>query len=142
MYKHIVAASLLILAAACASQLETKPAASGSDGVDALVARRAEARWQHLIDKQYGLAYDYMSPGFRSVTSKDAYVRSTASTQVRWRTARVQDVDCQEQDVCRLFIDVKSEVKIPATGGEMLVPTPTKERWIRSGNEWYFLPEQ
>lgn len=139
---RILLLCIALMLAACTAQIGTRPTAGATLAPEEAVARRAQERWDLLIAKEYGKAYDYLTPGTRTVMDRDVYARKVAAAQVRWHSVEINNVSCEEDDHCTAFVDLKSRVKIPQIGNEMIVPTPVKEQWIRTEDQWYFLPGQ
>src|SRR5450631_3783122 len=87
-------AALLSLTA-CGTLGSAQPGADADP--KAVVAFRADARWQLLIEGKVALAYDYLSPATRKVMSRDVY---TARIKPGiWRAAKATSVSCEE-DLC------------------------------------------
>ncbi|MBL0039168.1 MAG: hypothetical protein IPP36_12025 [Nitrosomonadales bacterium] len=63
-----------------------------------MVAQRAAARWEALMQKDFAKAYSYLSPGTRDVMSLDLY-RAKIRGGI-WKKANVDTVSC-EQDQCK-----------------------------------------
>lgn len=102
---------------------------------------RALARWQHLIDGEPELAWDYLSPGFRATTSREVYAAQMATRPVRWISARVIGTECESEDVCEVQVEVGVSVQSHVTGvGRVEAQRAIREGWIRSGGQWFNVP--
>jgi hypothetical protein len=115
-------AAMILPLAACAV-LQEKP--------EEVVAKRAQERWDDLVRGDFKAAYQFLSPGSRSVESEEDYVKSLRRDF--WKSAQVKKVTCDG--------DVKCDVEM-AIGYEfrgMHVTTPLHEKWIREGSEWWYL---
>lgn len=114
------------------------PPASGAGSIEA----RAAQRWAYLIEAKAEKAYDYLSPGFRKSMSREQYAASKNAVALKWQRASVSKKECQE-DVCEVFILLDYLVNLPnAGGGATQAFAPIREKWVKSGKQWYFLPEK
>ena len=95
-----------------------------------LVADRAQARWQALIKGDVDAAYNFLSPGSKTVTPLAVY--KTKIKPGLWKTARVGSVAC-DAEVC------KAAVTITYDAGRLKdIQTELSEDWIiEGGNAWY-----
>jgi len=93
------------------------------------VAKKAKSRWDALIKGDLAAAYEYLSPGTRSVLSLEAY-----KAKIRpglWKRVSVDSVTC-ERSRCDVAImleysyrDIKS------------IETRLIETWLHEGGWWY-----
>lgn len=125
------------LAAACGAQ-QTKPERSPEE----IVGERAAARWALLVQRDFAAAYDYLSPGARSLQTRDAYVAAMSPRPVAWTEASVRSVECPPaESFCKVLMDVAFSVKSPLRGvGKTPGRSVVEERWVVSGGEWGFVP--
>ena len=102
------------------------------------VEDRAQARWDHVVAREFEQAYEFFSPGYRETTPLHEYMIDVLSRPIRWVEAEVIGASCLE-DVCRLSVAVTYQ---PATGPghfRQLRPTRTiEERWIRIDGVWWY----
>ncbi len=122
-------ALLISLVAATAWAIE-KPAGER-------VGQRAVQRWQALIAGDFQKAYNYLSPGYRAVTSYGAY-RGHFGRAVAWTGVSLQGVTCKK-DVCDVKVDIEyralGRIKLP--GNARL-----REKWVRASGDWWLLPQK
>ncbi|MGB4859215.1 MAG: hypothetical protein WBP11_07775, partial [Dokdonella sp.] len=112
-----------------------------ADSVDALKAR-AEQRWTYLIDKKADQAYEFLTPGYRKAKTLDQYVAEKSSVALKWKSAKATRADCEE-DVCTVFVTLYYEVTLPNTGSQPIDTfAPMREKWMKVGKQWYFLPDK
>jgi len=114
--------SMILPLAACAV-LQGKP--------EEVVAKRAQERWDDLVRGDFKAAYQFLSPGSRSVQSEEDYVKSLRRDF--WKSAQVKKVTCEGDERC----DVEMAIGYEFHG--MRVNTPLHEKWIREGSEWWYL---
>ena len=62
---------IVMLLTACASNPQQTP--------EQQVAQRAEARWKHLIAKDYQQAWEYLMPSYRNLVSPQDYSKRFGS---------------------------------------------------------------
>lgn len=99
-----------------------------------IVAERVQSRWDALIKGDLAAAYEYLSPGSRSVLSLEAY--KAMIHPGLWKKVSVDSVAC-EQDRCDVVIlleyhyrDMKSAV------------TRQNEIWLQEGGNWWYVPRK
>ncbi len=138
--------------AACAATAPTRPEASSpvaaaaattGEAADAVVTRRAKARWDALINKDYGTAYEMLTPGTRATTPRADYVRGLLGVNIVWTGANVEAVECGEPEVCEAHVKVTYTLRSGQPGvGKLTGFDVVNERWLLSDGQWYFLPGQ
>lgn len=100
---------------------------------------RILARWQHMIDRDFGQAWDFYSPGFRQANPRDDFARDMLRRPIRWLEVDLHSVECDE-DVCDVVISlVYQPVAAPAGLRSIRVPTRAEERWIKIDGQWWFV---
>lgn len=106
------------------------------------VRQRAVERWDLLGGRHAVKAYDYLSPGYRSTHTLEQYVAFVATSRVRWKSAKVDSVKCDD-DVCTAKLTVLSAVPGSAINRptDLELQSPVTEKWVRSDGQWFFLPD-
>lgn len=102
------------------------------------VEERAQARWDHLVAREFDQAYQYFAPGFRETTPLVEFQADMFRRPIRWVGAEVIGASCVE-DVCRLSVEITYQV--PAAPGPFRQMRPTRmveERWIRLNDVWWY----
>lgn len=138
----ITAAAMALLAAAVLSGCQATGGKRADTGVatETTIEARAEQRWKYLIAKQPEKAYEYLSPGYRSANTREIYAAAIAIRPVTWKGASVVKAEC-ETELCEVFLTLDYEAIIPGAGGKPIQTfAPLREKWIKSGGQWYFLP--
>lgn len=141
--RHLLLSGFVVLGlAACGA---TDPARIGKVAgttPEDIVAHNAKARWDALIGKDFDAAYAYLTPGFRATTSSEAYTKRMLGAAIRWTDAKVRVVRCDDSEVCVATVDISYFIAAPMPGvGRVGATTPVIEKWLRSGNKWYHLPD-
>jgi hypothetical protein len=106
----------------------------------AAVEARATERWDFLIKHQAEKAYDYLTPGFRQTITRQKYADQKNDPAARWKSAKVSGHSC-DADSCTVTVQIGTEVRIPGLAKAQFATLPTEEHWVRSGREWYYLPD-
>lgn len=138
-----VALAAVLALSACGGTTtgQTRPVTAKPGSAEDVVARNAQARWDALIGKDFRTAYDYLTPGTRATTPYDSYVKRLAGASIRWTSAKVASVECNEPDVCRAAVEITYMVQGAQPGmGELEGRNPVFEQWLRSGDQWLHLP--
>lgn len=100
------------------------------------VARRAQARWELLVQGKLDEAYDYLSPANRSVTSLEKYKGSIKPGL--WTGAKVRGVSCRSAEVCEAKIAVSYRIRTRGAG-VLQDEAPLTEVWQRDQGRWWFV---
>ncbi len=120
-----------------AKRLDTSPKPNESED-EKKVRTRSQTRWEHLVKGEIDQAYVYLSPGTRQLSSPEAY-RSTIRPGI-WKGGKVGRVSCDEPELC--YVDVTVRVKVVAgRAGIIDQESQVKETWVKSGDNWWFLPK-
>lgn len=140
----LVAMTVLTLAA-CGTQpvrpepgvVDAGPKATPEDQVK----RRAIKRWDLLIERDFDKAYDLLSPGYREVQSREAYLKIMKDRPVQWTSVYFQKATC-EPDVCAVEIQVNAQFQMPVMRvGTVDALSVVTENWILSDGDWYLVPQ-
>ncbi|MCA1778105.1 MAG: hypothetical protein LC637_01605 [Xanthomonadaceae bacterium] len=107
-----------------------------------IVAERAQARWDALIEKTFQDAWQFHTPAYRERTPPDDFEQDLKRRPVQWISAEVQSVSC-EADSCEANVLVGYRVPVaPAGMSNMGMRRPITERWIEVDGGWWFVPSQ
>ena len=103
-----------------------------------IVAERAQARWDAMVDRDFEKVWEFYSPGFREQSSKSAFAADYARRPMRWDSARVVSVDCQERRC-----ETEFEVSYTVTGGPGTLAGMENTRsvdnvWIEIDGQWWY----
>lgn len=101
------------------------------------------ARWNFLISGDYTEAYEYLTPGYRQSETLDSYKSRIASSQITWQKSDFEKKECEDENLCVVFVRIEYMYLMPVAGGkEMVQSTTIRENWIKKEDEWYFLPKK
>ena len=135
----ILISAATALLAACGASTPERPGSKLTP--EEAVAQRAKERWEAIIARDYRPAYDRLTPGTRATTTYEAYRQRLLGAALRWTSAEVQSVECNEPDVCRAEVYITYMLRGGQPGlGEIEGYNPVFEQWIRSDGQWYYLP--
>jgi hypothetical protein len=120
----------------------TRPDRSAPD--EAYLAERAVERWNLLINGGAAEAYDYLSPGYRSIRSRESYVADIHRKPMTWTSVEPMGVECPpEAGYCDVTLNIRFKVRSGSPMiGRLESASPLTERWILSGKDWYFVPKE
>jgi hypothetical protein len=104
--------------------------AKSPDAVSKLVVSRAQQRWDALLKADMDVAYQFISPGGRSLMTAQQY-RPRVNTGF-WRGAKVEKASCGVE-TC----DVTVLVDMLVEGVKFT--NPVKETWILDAGKWWFV---
>jgi hypothetical protein len=120
---HLAVGVLALLLGSCATVTPRAP--------EATVKERAQARWDALVQGDFNKAYEYLSPGSRSVVTATDYTGNLR--RGFWKAARVEKVECGSAQSCDVEATIEYELKGRRT------KTPLRETWVKDGSEWWYL---
>lgn len=125
----------LPLAGLCVALLTGCAASGGTPlSAEAVVAERAAARWQAIIDNQWPQAYQYTSPGYRAAVSASEHQGRTVNAAIRREAVEVLAVDCPAGASCEATLRLTYQPILP---GSPRMSTDIRERWLEEGGQWY-----
>jgi hypothetical protein len=101
------------------------------------VARRAQARWDALVKRDFDAAYAYIQPAYRAVVSIEDY-KKTFGAAGQWKSAQIQQVTCQAER-CAARIRLTTATLLPQFA-QRIPETTTHfdETWVRDEGRWWF----
>lgn len=117
----------------CGSTGPTQTSAIGeksADAVSRVVMGRAQERWDALLKAEVNVAYQFISPGGRSLMSVEQY-RPRVRTGF-WRGAKADKAVCGT-DTCEVTVLVDMTVQ------GVKFTNPIKETWILDAGKWWFV---
>ncbi len=124
---------VLVALAGCASTPE----------VPQTLDERIQNKWDLLVAGDYIAAYEYYSPGYRSVTSLDRFLQAMSSRSIPWLGARLRDTGPCEPETCSARVELDYRVIPRVPGGKPFESTKIiHESWIRQNNQWFYVPKQ
>jgi len=123
---------VVLLLAACADL-------PGKVGGPSALEKRAEARWELLVQGKVAEAYAYLSPATREVTSLEKYSGSIKPGM--WRSGMVSKVSCTAEEVCLVEVDLKYGFK-PRGRHIFESVMMLKETWRKVAGEWWLVPNE
>jgi len=95
------------------------------------VAKRAQARLDALLERDFEAAYGYVSPALREVSSLTDYAYRYAGAS-NWKRAEVQEVSCAVERC-----DVSFEVDYQMFRPKVKNTRSLDEVWIGVDGDWY-----
>lgn len=98
------------------------------------VAALASARWDALIHGDLAKAYEYISPGMRSIMSLDVYKAKIHTGG--WKKATVDSVSC-DKDLCKVTVVIEHSYKDLKS-----IETPLFEDWLQESGKWWYVPRK
>ena len=100
-----------------------------------IVAERAEARWNALIQGEFEQAWTYTQPGYRAIVQQKDY-RKRFNSAGQWRGAQIHQATC-EAERCTVRIRLTTRVIVPPFAGQDIVGA-IDEQWVREDGQWWF----
>jgi hypothetical protein len=106
----------------------------------AALEQRVRARWQTLIDHDFGKTWEFCTPTFREVFPKAMYVHNF-SYAVQWQLTSVEvvdyDADAAVASVAVGVMSLPAKQTSEASKAVGAVPVTVRERWILIDGEWW-----
>ena len=103
--------------------------------------QRAEERWAALSKHDWARAYDFLSPAYRAVFTREMFFQSF-SYQLDWELTGVELVAYDAgAAVASVAVRVMSRPVKPTSAASAAigaVPTRTVEQWILSDGKWWY----
>lgn len=115
----------------------TQASAQWLDAQKSVIADRAKARWQALIDGDFERAYAFESPARRSVLSLQQY-RGNFGNSVPWQLATVKSVEYDPDNVARVLLEIEYQPLVKGAENARGI-RQMAERWLYSDGGWWYI---
>jgi len=103
-----------------------------------VVADRAMARWEALINNDLEATYPYQTPGYREQTTAVEHVVGLSRRLVSWTWAELREVRCQERR-CELDFMVGYRADgAPGVLQGLESEGPVTQVWIQIDGQWWY----
>ncbi|MFK7955830.1 MAG: hypothetical protein AB8B96_07025 [Lysobacterales bacterium] len=123
--------------------LATLAACASMPGQPETLEQRIAAKWDLLVVGEYAAAYQYYSPGYRSINSEATFVRAMSSRTIPWLAVRVGEIGPCEPDTCSAKVEIDYRVQPRVPGARVFESTKiVPENWIKQNNTWFYVPKQ
>jgi len=101
--------------------------------------KRAVARWEALITRDWKKAYEFETPAFRKNYSFNKF-RSRFGNAVIWKAIELKKVtlDKENKNLAKVKL-VLDYLFLEPGGGEMLLPSPIDEKWLLEDGQWWYV---
>ena len=105
------------------------------------VTARANARINLVIAGEILKAYDYLSPGYRSSVSPEAYLADMVSRRITWTKSEQLGTTCTENRcIVRIKVDYRVISPVPGVRKFELFDT-FEENWVNTRGQWWYVPK-
>jgi hypothetical protein len=123
------------------SSLEVKtspqpPTVVVSDAEEAQLRTRVLARWEALIKGDFGAAYQFETPAYRTVYTPNQF-RVQFSNQTRWIMANIKDIRYDDSSVARVAVEVLYRYIVPDKNDVAEMNHVLNEIWLRKDDQWW-----
>lgn len=96
---------------------------------------RAQARWDALKRGDFDKAYTFLSPGSRTMVSREQY-RNGFGNAVAWKAVDVASVSCETSEKCIVRVRIEHEpVLLRSRLGT--IESHMDETWLLDGGQWW-----
>jgi hypothetical protein len=138
----LIAVSLLAACATSSGPASGNATKAGPGGValNASPEERSIARWTLLINRNFAEAWEFQTPGARSVTGRDDYVTTMSARPVNWLGVRFIEKRCETEDSCLVSLELQFQAALGRGIGVVTAPSFIAERWLRLDGAWYYAP--
>ena len=101
------------------------------------VRQLATQRWQALLAGSFDKAYEFATPAYRLLHNSDTYRTKRQATPVKWVSAEVHSVECQEAK-CAVKIHLQSKPIVPFVF-KGVIDSGIDETWVLEDGRWWML---
>jgi hypothetical protein len=117
-------------------------ACAGNPARNQTVEQRAMTYWNAAINGEYAVAYEVLSPGYRSSVSLNAFQTKMLLKKVKWTDAQYIEGDCTDT-TCKVKISLDYTVFGAVPGVQSFSGKQTiDENWVLVDRVWYLVPER
>lgn len=139
----LAAASLalvLVLSGCAGTGTGTPTSAATAPVPEQTVEERAQARWDHIVARDFAAAWAFYTPGYRLITPQPEFIAMMAGRPVVWEAAEVRSSECAQPDRCTVTSLVAYRVPNAPTGiNQMTVERELREEWLYVEGQWWFV---
>ena len=110
-----------------------------SRSAEEVVTERAQQRQNLIHEPNYEAVYEYLSPGYRSITPYRAYL-ATLGTSVKRVGAIVKSVKCEAEEICMVNMEVSyfyAPKGMQGKPGDIPITRISEEKWIKVDGQWW-----
>jgi hypothetical protein len=100
---------------------------------------RVLERWGALIKRDFERAYEFLSPGQKALLEAHQY-RNLFGDDVGWKRASIINIEQTSAEAARVRVQLDSTVLIPGTLQEASISPTHLETWVRSEEQWWYVP--
>lgn len=108
-------------------------------GLDVLM-QRAQDRWGAMIDRNFYRAYEYCSPAYRALFSPKQFAAKFGSTKLEWESVTVDAIKKEGDAAAKVDIKLFAKAYVPDIEQPLPVSTVFSESWVRSEDQWWYVP--
>lgn len=101
--------------------------------------RRALARWQHLIDGEIDSVYQYASPNYRKLYTKEQFTEHFNSA-VKWKSVEVLKMSVSDNSVkivLNIAYKLPPQLDLERQSSLGTLNKEIEENWVKIDNEWW-----
>ena len=142
--RTVLVLSVCALALAACSGAEDAGRELTPEEVAALEQRVGE-RWSAMADHDFGRVYDFMTPNYRRIFTKDMFVNKF-SYAVDWELTGVEVINYDSRaavaSVVARVMTRSTKLTEYAASGFGVVPRDLREQWIFIDGEWWYSANQ
>ncbi len=132
-------AALVLLLSGCANTGTSSPAAADRAPAQT-VEERAQIRWDHMVARDFGAAWEFYTPGYRSITPQPDFIAMMSGRPVIWQAAEVVRSECAQPDRCTVISQVAYRAPNAPSGiNQMTVERELREEWLYVDGQWWFV---
>ncbi|MEX0914678.1 MAG: nuclear transport factor 2 family protein [Wenzhouxiangellaceae bacterium] len=105
-----------------------------------IVAERAQARWNAMVEQDFQAAWALYTPGFREQLPAGDFAAEMRRRPVTWTAAEVLEVKCAgDEPRCevRTRVDYKAPANAPGVGS-LTGKRGVTEIWLQIGGKWWY----
>ncbi|MEZ5593030.1 MAG: hypothetical protein R3F53_20920 [Gammaproteobacteria bacterium] len=122
-----------------------------SNDLELSLKERVESRWQALIRRDFDGAYEFNTPSYRALYSKEQFGRNFGNA-INWDAAKVQEVSFKEDEkdkesdadsdsISVAKVAVLLEYSLMIAGLPQKASTTVHEDWLLRDGVWWYVPD-
>jgi hypothetical protein len=105
-----------------------------------VLRQRAQDRWGAMIDRNFYRAYEYCSPAYRAIFSPKQFAARFGSTKLEWESVTVDAIYKESDVAAKVDIKLSAKAFVPDIEQSLPVSTVFSESWVRSEDQWWYVP--
>jgi uncharacterized protein YceK len=107
---------------------------AGTRTAEEVVLERAQARLDALRERNWAVAYPFLTPAYRAIVPQQRYA-SQFQGPIQWEAAKAKGAKCEEKR-CLVDVEISFRLLLPRHS-DRVTSTNFEEIWVLEDGQWF-----